>query len=79
MDAPKVPNPNPDLPQVIDGHQLAELLRVDPRSIRRRLDKGTVPAPIEGTKRPRLWSRRVIEDWIEGRTALGLKHGPARR
>jgi len=45
MDAPKVPNPNPDLPQVIDDHQLAGLLRVDPRSIRRRLDKGTLPAP----------------------------------
>ena len=72
-------NPDLNLPKLLDSNELADLLRVDERTIRRRVERGEIPLPIEGTHRPRLWSRRVIEDWIEGRTALGLKHGPARR
>ena len=58
------PNPDLDLPKVIDTDQLADPLQVDPPTIRRRVKGGDIPPPMEGTRRPRLWSKEVA-GWNE--------------
>jgi hypothetical protein len=61
-------NPDLNLPKLLDSNELAGLLRVDKRTVRRRVERGEIPSPIQGTRRPRLWSMEVIERWINGRS-----------
>jgi predicted DNA-binding transcriptional regulator AlpA len=51
-------------PELLDIQQLAQLFRVDERTIYRRIDSGQFPPHVRGTRRPRLWSEAVVRCWI---------------
>jgi predicted DNA-binding transcriptional regulator AlpA len=54
------PTPNGVL---IDQRELCGMLRIRPRTLRRKVDAGVVPAPIRIGKKP-LWLRTDIESWL---------------
>ena len=46
------------------GHELAELLRVDRRTLRRMVLAGEIPAPLTLGERTQRWRRTTIEKWV---------------
>lgn len=48
---------------LIDGTELAKLLRVSKRTLGRMLEDGKLPDPVASFAQPR-WSRTVIEQWV---------------
>jgi predicted DNA-binding transcriptional regulator AlpA len=58
----------PDMDALLDPPALAALLKIDERTLRRRRNDGTVPAPIMlGTRKPR-WRKHVIDAWLDERS-----------
>jgi len=57
-----------DLPEVMNAEELASLLRVDPRTVRRGARSGEIPR-LPGMGRLLKFSRVRIEEWLRGREA----------
>jgi len=53
----------PQLPQLLTAEQLAQLLQMSLRSIRRKASDGELPPPIRLGRLTR-WRRDVIESWL---------------
>lgn len=52
-----------DVMPVIDQDELCAMLRIKPRTLRRKVDEGVVPAAFHVGKKP-LWRRAEIEAWL---------------
>ncbi len=48
---------------VIDRNELCRMLGIQPRTLRRKVDAGVVPAPFRIGKKP-VWRRADIERWL---------------
>ena len=48
---------------VLDQNDICAMLRIQPRTLRRKVDDGVVPAPFRVGKKP-LWRRADIESWL---------------
>ena len=48
---------------VLDQDEFCAILRIKPRTLRRKVDEGSVPAPFRVGKKP-LWRRADIEAWL---------------
>jgi excisionase family DNA binding protein len=48
-----------------DEQELAEVLGISVRTLRRKLKAGEVPAPLLGGSKSKRWSRHTIARWIE--------------
>ena len=57
-----------DLPEVFGAEELARLLAVDPRTVRRGARSGEIPR-LPGLGRLIKFSRVRIEEWLRGREA----------
>ena len=53
---------------LIEADELAAMLRIDIRTLRRWRHEGRLPKPIRGGRGLR-WERRIIEKWIQERAA----------
>ena len=48
---------------VINQNEFCAMLGIQPRTLRRKVDEGVVPAPFRVGKKP-LWRRSEIETWL---------------
>jgi predicted DNA-binding transcriptional regulator AlpA len=55
----------PSKPDLLKAEQLADMLQVDKRSIRRLLLEGALPFPIRLSDRIHRWRRSDIDAWLE--------------
>ncbi len=51
--------------ELIEADELAALLRIDIRTLRRWRIEGRVPRPLRG--KPLRWNRRAVEQWLKER------------
>lgn len=51
-------------PDLMTAQEVADALRIDVRTLRRKRREGTVPKPLRG-KGPLRWSRTAVMAWIE--------------
>lgn len=49
---------------LMTASEVADALRIDIRTLRRKRSEGKAPKPLRG-KGPLRWSRSVVESWIE--------------
>jgi len=56
---------------LVNGETLAQYLGISPRSIRRLVAEGKIPAPLRFSGSPR-WNLKAIESWVWG----GCKPSP---
>jgi predicted DNA-binding transcriptional regulator AlpA len=59
---------------LVNGETLAQYLGISPRSIRRLVSEGKIPAPLRFSGSPR-WNLKLIESWVWGGCKATPKKG----
>ena len=56
--------PEPRIPTLLTADDLARVLQLSARSVRRLIDEGRCPQPVRISRRSPRWEPKAVEEWI---------------
>lgn len=69
-------NPLPNLPDLVSYDELARVLRLSKKTLKRLRDEGNFPRPLDLGNRKLVWIATEVREWIYAqRTVLGVRRG----
>ena len=70
-----------DIPPVLHAEDVCRICRLTLATLNRRVEDGSIPSPINGgaKRRRRIWSRKSIEDFLNGGEQRNKSETPTQR